>query len=94
MAKAKAASLDDEALFTATPHPLPGVAQRVIATQTAPAVVPAERTKYVDLNFKVRPEIKRRVKDLAYKLDCKHIQVLERALSALDRELAVSEKAK
>ena len=79
----KTAMLDDDALFSSTPQPVAGVPQRGLA------IVPAEQPEpFVDLNFKVRPAMRRRVKDLAYKLDVKQVEILRRALDALERELA------
>lgn len=98
MAKARAATLDDDALFTATPQPVPGVGQRGQAQAAAQPEDPkplksVPSSAYVDLNFKVPLWEKRRVKDLAYKLDCKHVDVLRRALDALEREIGQAKPA-
>lgn len=84
MSQRKPAALDDDALFSATPQPVPGVPQRTLAVSTVP---PA---KLYDLNFKVPAEMRRRVKDLAYQLDIKQIELFRRAMDALERELANS----
>jgi hypothetical protein len=99
MSKARAATLDDDSLFTATPQPVPGLGQRgqSAAPSTLPEAPPPLKSvpssAYVDLNFKVPSWEKRRVKDLAYKLDCKHVDVLRRALDALEREISQAKPA-
>lgn len=82
MSQRKTATLDDDALFSTTPAPVPGIPQRSLK---APARTPE---KTYDLNFKVTAETRRRVKTLAYTLDIKQVEVLQRALDALEREIA------
>ena len=82
MSQRKPATLDDDALFSVAPQPVPGVPQRTLST------TPKTPTKTYDLNFKVDAATRRRVKDLAYNLDIKQIELFRRALDALERELA------